>query len=425
MRARPGRPTGPAILPAALLVAALLVAAPFTASAATAPEVQETEVRDQAAGQDQWPRPRPGWRLRWAPDPHWDGLRAFEHAEDDRAGTHPAAHPHIAVRGNAYRFDMHMVDRDTATDRQRQEVRGMRALGSTVNLLEGERWRLTFSLFIPDTLKATTSFSHIMQTKAPGTGTNPMVVMSLRRHGTVPKIELKTMEGNVLVGAVDLAPLQNRWIDVELEMKMGDAPDGGLRWVVRDGRRTVIDVNRTGLDTWLFDRARLKWGIYRSLGDTSGSLQDTYMLLRDLRAYQWHESFLPPVSLRHEAERARIHRGVVASGYGGYTGTGFVDTADEVGSYVEWRVHSWRARTVALNVWYANGSQAARPMDVTVNGTAVAPGLSFDRTPAWNDWETRTLLVPVRAGVNTVRATATTAAGGPNLDSLEIQYRVP
>ena len=30
---------------------------------------------------------RPGWRLRWAPEARWDGLRAFEHVEDDRAGS--------------------------------------------------------------------------------------------------------------------------------------------------------------------------------------------------------------------------------------------------------------------------------------------------------------------------------------------------
>jgi chitin-binding protein len=48
----------------------------------------------------------------------------------------------------------------------------------------------------------------------------------------------------------------------------------------------VIDKSRTGVDTFLADRVRPKWGIYRSLGDTSGSLQDTYLLLTDLRGYQ-------------------------------------------------------------------------------------------------------------------------------------------
>ncbi|MFC7617715.1 hypothetical protein ACFQV2_34235 [Actinokineospora soli] len=39
----------------------------------------------------------------------------------------PAGAPHIKVEVDTYRFTMHMVDRDTHTDRQRQEVKGMRS----------------------------------------------------------------------------------------------------------------------------------------------------------------------------------------------------------------------------------------------------------------------------------------------------------
>jgi hypothetical protein len=76
-----------------------------------------------------------------------------------------------------------------------------------------------------------------------------------------------------------------------------------------------------------------------------------------------------------------------------------------------------------LNLWYANGTAAGVPMDITVNGVPVAPGLVFDRTPAWDDWETRTLVTALRSGTNTIRATATTAAGGPHLDGLEVQLQ--
>ena len=60
-------------------------------------------------------------------------------------------------------------------------------------------------------------------------------------------------------------------------------------------------------------------------------------------------------------------------------------------------------------------------MDITVNGVPVAPGLPFTRTPAWTDWETRTVIATLHFGLNRIRATATTADGGPNVDSLELQ----
>ncbi|ETK37518.1 heparin lyase I family protein [Microbispora sp. ATCC PTA-5024] len=228
------------------------------------------------------------WQLKWSPSAAKDGLAAFEGVEDDRAGSHPGV-THIYVQGDAYRFDMHMRDRDSSTDRQRQEVKGMRSPAGGPYLVwkKGQTWRLTYAMYIPGSLKATTTFTHIMQMKMPGNDSSPILTTSLRRYGSTPKIELKVENsGNALVGAADLAPLQNKWIDVEFEMKIDDAPNGTVHWVIRDGSTTVLDATKTKLDTWLSDRVRPKWGIYRSLGDKSGSLQDCYLLLRDLKAYQ-------------------------------------------------------------------------------------------------------------------------------------------
>src|SRR5213595_31911 len=87
------------------------------------------------------------WQLRWAPEAGVDGLAAFEGVEDDRANSHPAGQPHIFVQDNNYRFNMHLVDRDIETDRQRQEVKGMHADGADLIVAEGETWRWTYSRF--------------------------------------------------------------------------------------------------------------------------------------------------------------------------------------------------------------------------------------------------------------------------------------
>jgi hypothetical protein len=134
--------------------------------------------------------------------------------------------------------------------------------------------------------EATTTFTHIMQTKQPGTGTSPITVTSLRRVDGVQTIEHKIFEPDILVGRTNLEPLHNKWIDVEYEIKVGDGTSGRVRWVIRSGGSTVIDVTKTGVDTFLADRVRPKWGIYRSLGDTSGSLQNCYLLLTRMRAYK-------------------------------------------------------------------------------------------------------------------------------------------
>jgi alpha-L-fucosidase len=127
-----------------------------------------------------------------------------------------------------------------------------------------------------------------------------------------------------------------------------------------------------------------------------------------------------PAPTDHQAEDAVIGQGVVESNHAGFTGTGFVNYDNLVGSYVEFTVTAAQAGNATLTFRYANGTAVGRPMDITVNGTLAAGGVAFDPTGAWPNWTTRTLTVPLEAGANTVRATATTANGGPNLDRLSV-----
>ncbi|MCI3934017.1 polysaccharide lyase [Streptomyces sp. AN091965] len=226
------------------------------------------------------------WQLRWAPSAREVGTRAFETLEDDRADSHPEAAPHISAEGDTFRFALHTVDRDTSTDRQRQEVTGCRTGDTYLKWRRGETWRVTYRMFLPSSLRATTTFTHIMQMKQPGTGSAPLVVQSLRRSGGDQTIELKVFGQDVLVGRTALEPLHDRWTDVDFRITIGDGSAGSVRWILMSGGTTVVDREASGVDTFLADRVRPKWGIYRSLGDTSGSIRDTYMLLSDLRAYQ-------------------------------------------------------------------------------------------------------------------------------------------
>jgi len=227
------------------------------------------------------------WQQKWAPSASGVGLGAFETIEDDRADSHPAGQPHIYATGDNWRFNMHTVDRDTSTDRQRQEVTGLRTGSSSyLKWTEGQTWRVTYSMYIPSSLKATTTFTHIMQMKQPGSGTSPIVVQSLRRVNGVQTIELKLAIDDILVGRTNLEPLHNKWIDVDFQIKVGNGSAGSVRWILKNGSTTVVDASKSGVDTFLADRVRPKWGIYRSLGDTSGSLQDCYLLLTNLRGYQ-------------------------------------------------------------------------------------------------------------------------------------------
>jgi poly(beta-D-mannuronate) lyase len=127
-----------------------------------------------------------------------------------------------------------------------------------------------------------------------------------------------------------------------------------------------------------------------------------------------------PIQPTYQAESATISQGVIESNHAGFNGTGFVNYDNVAGSYVEWRINVSSAGTYNLAIRYANFSGADRPMSISVNGSTTHSNLSFPVTAAWTDYKTVAFTASLNAGVNTLRATATTATGGPNVDELQV-----
>jgi len=132
---------------------------------------------------------------------------------------------------------------------------------------------------------------------------------------------------------------------------------------------------------------------------------------------------LQPSVAELQAENATISQGVVESNHAGFTGTGFVNYNNVTGSYTQFTVNSARAGRATLAFRYANGTTTNRPMDITVNGQLVAGALAFPGTGAWSTWQTVSVSANLSAETNTIRATATTANGGPNLDRLDVTFQ--
>ncbi len=118
-----------------------------------------------------------------------------------------------------------------------------------------------------------------------------------------------------------------------------------------------------------------------------------------------------PGPVEVQAETCTISQGVVESNHAGFTGTGFVNGDNIVGSYVECAV---TGPVTSVAIRYANGTTTSRPM--TVNGVTV----DFPGTGAWTTWTTVNVPVSLGAGPQTIRLTSTTANGGPNLDRLSL-----
>lgn len=81
------------------------------------------------------------------------------------------------------------------------------------------------------------------------------------------------------------------------------------------------------------------------------------------------------------------------------------------------------ATGAALGIRYANGQANGqttnRPLAVSVNGGAPVT-VNFPGTGGWDTWQVAALTAQLNPGVNTIRATATAATGGPNVDWLQV-----
>lgn len=109
----------------------------------------------------------------------------------------------------------------------------------------------------------------------------------------------------------------------------------------------------------------------------------------------------------------------IDTAYGGYTGSGYVGYGGS-GTYVEWNHVNEGAGSKTLVIRFSNGGSTNRNCQIQINGVNVA-SLAFAPTGSWTTWSNAYKSVSLNAGDNTIRITATTSNGGPNIDKMEVQ----
>ncbi|MFE7129784.1 glycosyl hydrolase family 28 protein [Streptomyces sp. NPDC057638] len=203
--------------------------------------------------------------------------------------------------------------------------------------------------------------------------------------------------------------------------------DSEVRFAANDGRPAIIANNSTGIRLDRFTAQRgssspsdlLFQSVTGYCASNSANTGGGALRISQTGSTQNCEP-TGPLPQRYEAEGARYTAGsTIDSNHTGYSGTGFVNTPNAAGSYVEWTVNATTAGSATLAVGYANGTTTDRPLDISVNGTTVATAVPFPATGAWTSWRTVAVPAALLAGANTVRATATGAEGAPNLDYLD------
>jgi hypothetical protein len=107
--------------------------------------------------------------------------------------------------------------------------------------------------------------------------------------------------------------------------------------------------------------------------------------------------------------------------HAGYTGTGFVDLTNAVGStlLLEFTLAEEMPTATVLVRW-ANGKADDRAMRFTVNGVLQVENQAFGSSGAFTTWIETPVILNLRRGTNRLLMTSLTSNGGPNLDKITI-----
>ena len=103
----------------------------------------------------------------------------------------------------------------------------------------------------------------------------------------------------------------------------------------------------------------------------------------------------------------------------GFSGTGYVNTDNELGTAISWMIHSDSGQTVELELRFANGSSSARPGMIYVNDV-VGNSTTFSPTSSWENWTSEKVNIELNKGLNKIDIVATTSNGLANLDYLAL-----
>ncbi len=108
-------------------------------------------------------------------------------------------------------------------------------------------------------------------------------------------------------------------------------------------------------------------------------------------------------------------QGVYEEYNAGWLDSGYFNSDNVVGSYGVWELYSKKAGEVTVTVRFANGGADPRNMMLAINDEDVRE-VEFASTDGWTNWMETEVKVKFVEGKNTLKLTAVSALGGPNVD---------
>ncbi len=124
----------------------------------------------------------------------------------------------------------------------------------------------------------------------------------------------------------------------------------------------------------------------------------------------------PGIEIVLQAEDQMWQNATVDNNHSGYTGTGFVNTANATGTWFELAVDAPVAANYEVIIRYSSGTNESRRQRVLINGATAISTFAMPYTGGWSNWGEVSFTVNLNEGSNTIRLVSLSPNGAPNLD---------
>lgn len=203
----------------------------------------------------------------------------------------------------------------------------------------------------------------------------------------------------------------------------GEAVERFVLMVTTDGYGSVSPSTGSYVkgDVEISAEPKAGWEFDHWSGDTTGNTSDITLALNEDKAITAHFTLSDPDGWNtFEAEDGNVSNGSIDSNNPGFSGTGFINTDNALDEWCEVIVFAGYEAPYQANIYFANGSSDDRATSVAVNGETQIESLSMPGSGDWTQWEVAETTLNLVKGENTIRLTALTAGGAPNIDRIEI-----
>jgi hypothetical protein len=122
-----------------------------------------------------------------------------------------------------------------------------------------------------------------------------------------------------------------------------------------------------------------------------------------------------------QAETGTFSSGTkVETAYSGYTGTGYVNTNNAIGAYIEIEFSVRNGGIDTIWVFYAMSKTDDRSARLYINNSLVLDSVAFPSTVSYTTYLSSMVIVPLNKGMNKVKLEARSSNGLSNIDRFEI-----